>query len=177
MSHYIDNAKFLEEHRKWKLQYLENKEKGLPAPEINRYLCECIMMIAKRLSTRFNWRQYTYRDEMVGDGIENCIRYFYSFKSEDPAFNNIFSYFTRVIECSFIRRLQKEKQQTTIKSNMIRELDIESFADATPEELDMIRSYFEDIKSHDVLADKPIEPKKKRQKAEKTNTLFANVEV
>ena len=81
------------------------------------YIVNCILKIANGLSNRPNFINYTYKDEMISDGIENCLQYIYNFdptKSKNP-----FAYFTQIIYYAFIRRIQKEKKQQHIKHKMI----------------------------------------------------------
>ena len=88
-------------------------------PKVPEYIGECILKIANGLSNRPNFINYTYKDEMISDGIENCLQYIYNFnpkKSKNP-----FAYFTQIIYYAFIRRIQKEKKQTTIKNRLIME--------------------------------------------------------
>lgn len=86
-------------------------------PEIpkvtNEYIGQCILAIAKRLAHKPNFAGYSYRDEMISDGYENCIMYMHNF---DPdKYNNPFAYFTQIIKFSFVRRIQKEKKQQYVK--------------------------------------------------------------
>lgn len=92
---------------------LESKKNGTPKPKIPEYIGECVLLIANRLSTKPNFINYPFREEMVSDGIENCICYidnFDPFKSDNP-----FAYFTQIIYFAFLRRIQKEKKQLYIK--------------------------------------------------------------
>ena len=89
------------------------ESEGKQLPRIPEYVGECIWQIANRLSTKPNFVNYTYRDEMISDGIENCVMVIKNFdpnKSQNP-----FAYFTQIIYYAFIRRIQKEKKQTYIK--------------------------------------------------------------
>ena len=117
--HYVDNKKFLVamiEHRE-KVQKAEDKKRK--APMVTNYIGECFLKIANHLSYRPNFINYTYRDDMISDGIENCLQYMRNFNPEKS--NNPFAYFTQIIYYAFIRRIQKEKKQTTIKQKMIAE--------------------------------------------------------
>ena len=82
---------------------------------------ECFYKIATHLSYRPNFINYTYREEMVGDGIENCIRYAKNFNPEKS--KNPFAYFTQIIYYAFLRRIAKEKKQTTIKEKIVQNTD------------------------------------------------------
>jgi len=116
-SHYIDNKVFYAEMVKWKKEWKKAKKAELPLPPVTDYIGRCFLAIAERLSYRPNFINYPYREEMVGDGIENCLMYAANFdptKSKNP-----FSYFTQIIYYAFIRRIQKEKKQNYIKFKCI----------------------------------------------------------
>lgn len=112
-THYVDNKQLYTVILEYKAN-VENAEiNGQPKPQIPNYVGECILLIAQRLSTKPNFVNYSYREEMVSDGIENCISYFDNFdpsKSDNP-----FAYFTQIIYYAFLRRIQKEKKQVYIK--------------------------------------------------------------
>ena len=105
---YINNADFMAAL----IAYKEAKKLNEDAP-IPNYIGECFMKIAEGLSHKPNFINYTYRDEMVGDGIENCLMYFANFNPEKS--NNPFAYFTQIIYFAFLRRIAKEKKQTYVK--------------------------------------------------------------
>jgi len=96
---------------------------GVPRPYVPNYIGECIMKIATHLSYKPNFINYTFRDEMILDGIENCITYIDNF---DPAKSkNPFAYFTQITYYAFIRRIQKEKKQIDTKKKFIGSLDMQ----------------------------------------------------
>lgn len=110
---YVDNKKLYAEMVEYRKNLLENNANKLPRPKISEYIGECIYLIANRLATKPNFAGYTYKDDMIGDGIENCIMYLHNF---DPAkSSNPFAYFTQIIYFAFLRRINKEKKQTYIK--------------------------------------------------------------
>ena len=84
-----------------------------PKPRIPEYIGECLLKISSRLSTKPNFINYTYRDEMISDGIENCVNYIGNFNPEKSS--NPFAYFTQIIYYAFLRRIQREKKQLYIK--------------------------------------------------------------
>lgn len=109
---YVDNKKLLESL----IEYKERKRIDENA-QIDNYTAQCIIDIAEEFSKRSNFRNYSYRDEMVGDAIENVITYIDNFdpnKSKNP-----FSYITQITYYSFIRRIQKEKTQTYVRFKSI----------------------------------------------------------
>jgi hypothetical protein len=125
--HYVDNKKFLEamiEHR----DKIEKAEKrGRKKPEVTNYIGECFLKIANHLSYRPNFINYTFRDDMISDGIENCLQYMNNFNPEKS--KNPFAYFTQIIYYAFIRRIQKEKKQMQIKSKLIANAGVENMMD------------------------------------------------
>lgn len=112
-THYVDNKHLYQviiEHKK-NIKHAE--QNGLPKPDIPNYVGKCILLIANRLSLKPNFVNYSYREEMISDGIENCISYFDNFDPDKS--NNPFAYFTQIIYYAFLRRIQKEKKQLYIK--------------------------------------------------------------
>ena len=115
--HYIDNKKFYTALLQYKRDVEDAKEKGLPEPRIPSYIGECLYKIATRLSLKPNFISYTYRDEMISDGLENCINYLHNFNPEKS--DNPFAYFTQIIWFAFIRRIDKEKKHLYIKQKTL----------------------------------------------------------
>ena len=112
--HYVDNEKFLEVMTEYRNAYLESKENGEEQkPMIPDYAGECFLKIAERLSHRPNFINYAFREEMVSDGIENCVMYAINFDHEKSS--NPFAYFTQITYYAFLRRIEKENKQLYIK--------------------------------------------------------------
>lgn len=120
-SHYIDNKKFYSEMVDWKKQVKEAREMGDPLPPVTEYIGRCFLEIAENLSKKPNFMNYVFKDEMIGDGIENCLMYCQNFDPDKS--NNPFSYFTQIIYFAFIRRIQKEKKQNYIKYKFLESMD------------------------------------------------------
>jgi len=123
--HYVNNKEFTQavaEHNEAvKLAVSKNKQ----PPQMSDYIGECIYKIATRLSTRPNFINYTYRDEMICDAIENCIQYIGNFNREKS--NNAFAYITQICYYAFLRRIQKEKKQVFIKQEMTADVTQDTF--------------------------------------------------
>ena len=121
--HYVNNKEFL--HAMIDYRKSVNKAKRLKQnkPPVPNYVGECFLKIANHLSFRPNFINYTYRDDMISDGIENCLQYLDNFNPKTS--NNPFAYFTQIIYYAFVRRIQKEKKQTTIKHRMIQNANYE----------------------------------------------------
>ena len=114
---YVNNAEFYEAMVEYKKMVREAEECGDEAPRIPNYIGECIYQIANRLSYKPNFMNYTYRDDMIADGLENAVMAINNFdpdKSKNP-----FAYFTQIIYFAFLRRIQKEKKQMYVKHKVI----------------------------------------------------------
>ena len=120
--HYINNPDFLQALMAYKAEQKRCKAEKLPEPPIPNYIGECFMKIAEGLSHKPNFINYTYRDEMMSDGIENCLMYFDNFNPEKS--NNPFAYFTQIIYYAFLRRIQKEKKQLYVKYKATEQIGI-----------------------------------------------------
>jgi len=123
---YVNNKDLLQALIDYRSACKEAEEVGDPSPRIPDYIGKCIFMMANRIATRPNFSGYSYKEDMISDGIENCIQYIHNFnpdKSQNP-----FAYFTQIIWYAFIRRIQKEKKQMYIKfkasQNMFTDLDV-----------------------------------------------------
>ena len=121
-THYVDNKKFLSELIKHKEKVSKAKDKDLPKPMVSNYLGECFLKIATHLSYKANFINYTYRDDMISDGIENCLVAVEKFDPEKSS--NPFAYYTQIIYFAFVRRIQKEKKQQATKYKMLENVDL-----------------------------------------------------
>jgi len=115
--HYVNNKDFLAAL----IKYREDKEiaeiQGKPKPPIPRYIGECFLKIANHLSFKPNFVNYMFKEDMISDGIENCVQYIHNFNPEKS--QNPFAYFTQIIHYAFLRRIQREKRQLEIKNKII----------------------------------------------------------
>jgi len=115
--HYVNNKEFLAALVEYRKLVTESMENGTTRPRIPRYIGECFLKIATHLSYKPNFVNYMFKEDMISDGIENCVQYIYNFDPEKS--NNPFAYFTQIINYAFLRRIQKEKKQMEIKAKMI----------------------------------------------------------
>ena len=115
--HYVNNKELLEAMVVYRNKCAIAKEKGLEPPLISNYLGDCFLKIATHLSYKPNFVNYMFREDMIGDGIENCVQYIHNFNPEKST--NPFAYFTQIIYYAFLRRIQKEKKQLEIKTKII----------------------------------------------------------
>jgi len=124
--HYVDNKLFLQAMIEFKDKCAKAEKRKRKPPPVTNYIGECFLKIANHLSYRPNFINYTFRDDMISDGIENCLQYLKNFNPDKS--NNPFAYFTQIIYYAFIRRIQKEKKQSNIKYRMIEQANIDEFA-------------------------------------------------
>ena len=125
MAQYVDNKEFLKALIERRDKVIEAKKLGKPKPQVSNYIGECVLKIANHLSYKPNFINYSYREEMISDGIENCLQYIDNF---DPAkSSNPFAYFTQIIYYAFLRRITKEKKQIYIRGKMIQDLPMDLF--------------------------------------------------
>ena len=115
--HYVNNKQLLEALIVYRAKVAHEKENDLPKPRITNYLGECFLKIATHLSYKPNFVNYMFREDMISDGIENCVQYIHNFDPEKS--KNPFAYFTQIIHYAFLRRIQKEKKQLEIKTKII----------------------------------------------------------
>ena len=123
--HYVDNKKFLAAMSEWRDKCKEAEEQDEENPPLTNYIGECFLKIATHLSYRPNFINYSYRDEMISDGIQNCLQYAYNFDPEKS--KNPFAYFTQIIYYAFLRRIQAEKKQVHIKNQSIEKQHYEAY--------------------------------------------------
>ena len=124
-AHYVDNKQFLSAMIEWKEKCKIAEKQGKENPPVTNYIGECFLKIATHLSYRPNFINYTYREEMISDGIENCLQYATNFNPEKS--KNPFAYFTQIIYYAFLRRIAKEKKQSHVKNKMIEKGSFESW--------------------------------------------------
>ena len=115
--HYVNNKEFLAALIRYQedieIARLQDKTK----PVIPRYIGECFLKIANHLSFKPNFVNYMFKEDMISDGIENCVQYIHNFNPEKS--RNPFAYFTQIIHYAFLRRIQREKRQLEFKNKII----------------------------------------------------------
>ena len=157
--HYVNNKEFLQAMVEWNDRCKQAKKEGKPQPPITNYIGECFLKIANHLSYRPNFINYTYREEMISDGIENCLQYVHNFNPDKS--DNPFAYFTQIIYYAFLRRIQKEKKQAHVKNKYIENMNI------MPEEIsgeDFDNPYIDYLQKNFLPEEDVYKPKKKKTK-------------
>jgi len=177
-NHYVNNADLLKTIELYKKQCRKAKREGTEKPKIPDYIGKCLMLIAENLSHKPNFVMYSFRDEMIADGIENCIMYFDNFDPKKS--NNPFAYFTQIIYFAFIRRIHKEKKQLYVKYKSTEQIGIlNEYEQSELEESGSNYKQFEMYENISEFIQKFEETKKaKKEKAKKKESqLFDEVAV
>jgi len=168
--HYVDNKVFLEEMKKYRKKVLSARKRNRKDPPISNYIGECFLKIANHLSYRPNFINYTYKEDMISDGIENCLTYVANFDPEKS--NNPFAYFTQIIYYAFIRRIQKEKKQTTIKQKLIMKSGLDEIVRQEGDNEEYQNSYADFLRKNMIIEQEPEKKEKpKLLKRKKTTKL------
>ena len=134
--HYVNNADFSTAV----VSYVEKVEKARKEethiPKVPDYIAQCFLRIAEGLSHKANFIRYTYREEMVMDAVENCLKAIGNYNLEAATRTgkpNAFAYFTQITWYAFLRRITKEKKQQEIKLKYLTKSGVESFVDVGSE--------------------------------------------
>ena len=122
--HYVNNRDFLDALIEYREKVAIAASKDLPKPRITNYIGSCFLKIATHLSYKSNFVNYMYREDMISDGVENCVQYIHNF---DPAKStNPFAYFTQISYFAFLRRIQREKRQLDIETKIVEKSGFEA---------------------------------------------------
>ena len=128
--HYVNNADFSQAVVNYVMAANTAKKENNNVPNVPDYIAQCFLKIAEGLSHKSNFIRYTYREEMVMDGVENCLKAISNYNIEAATRTgkpNAFAYFTQIIWFAFLRRIAKEKKQQDIKIKYINNSGIEEF--------------------------------------------------
>ena len=172
--HYVNNKEFLEAMKAYRKGVNKAIREKKDKPPVTNYIGSCFLKIANHLSYRPNFINYTFRDDMISDGIENCLQYLDNFNPAKS--NNPFAYFTQIIYYAFIRRIQKEKKQTTIKHKLIMDSNYDDVALQPGDDAEFKNQFREFLQKNLKMDDtqpKKVEKKKKKTRVRKsTSKLF-----
>jgi len=165
--HYVNNKEFLQAISDWKEVVKEAESAGEEQPPVTNYIGECFLKIAQHLSYRPNFINYTFREEMISDGIENCLQYVNNFNPEKS--KNPFSYFTQIIYYAFIRRIQKEKKQSHVKHKMIEKAMVPTFDQNPLDQTNYGNTYMDYLTKNMLPADGDVYKTKSKKTETKKN--------
>ena len=177
-SHYVDNKKFLAALIEYKQSIDDAKAKGEEQPRVTHYIGECFIKIATHLSYKSNFINYTFRDDMVSDGIENCLTA--AAKFDPTKSSNPFAYYTQIIYFAFIRRIQKEKKQQATKYKIIENLDFDSLmqnsddSESSRQLIDYLKTQLDQIDPEKRETPAQTKARKKKAKEEESNIDLLN---
>jgi len=167
---YIDNKEFCQKMIEYRDAVAAAEAAGKERPRVPMYIGNCFMKIATRLSHKPNFINYTFREEMISDGIENCLQYIDNFNPDKST--NPFAYFTQIIYFAFIRRIQKEKKNLYIKYKLSENANV--FDMTSQKQAGDTKSYNDGIKygewSQEYMNDfiETFEENKRRKRTKKT---------
>ena len=177
-AHYVNNKEFSQAVMDYAVECRDCREKDKQVPKVTDYIARCFIKISEGLSHRPNFVRYTYREEMVMDAVENCLRAIGNYKIETATRTgkpNAFSYFTQICYYAFIRRIMKEKKQQDIKFKFIEKMGIEDFvqmgmdnemAGETMAYVDTLRQRISQIRVKDTAIKEFAKQEKKKEKLE-----------
>ena len=156
--HYVDNPTLFAEMLKYKAACEQAKLLDKPKPRIPDTIGRAILQIANRLATKHNFARYTYKEEMISDGIENCVRYIDNFDPEKT--KNPFAYFTQILFFAYVRRIKAEKKESSKKHKLIESMTL-LYPELERNDSDMVNP---DISRSVDEFDRMLESKKKKKK-------------
>ena len=160
-THYIDNEKFFKELCKHGVAVRRAKRLKEESPQLSEYIGDCFIKIANNMAYRPNFNNYTFLDEMISDGIENCLIYVNNFDPKKST--NAFAYFSQIVWYAFVRRIQKEKRQLSTKYRYIETLGVDDIIRQAHDEGEYETPYIDYLKGQVALA--TVELKEEREKS------------
>jgi len=126
--HYVNNADFSNAVVEYVKSANEAKAENKTVPIVPNYIAECFLRISEGLSHKSNFIRYTYREEMVMDAVENCLKAIHNYDLSTTTRTgrpNAFAYFTQIAWYAFLRRIAKEKKQQDIKLSYLSRVNVE----------------------------------------------------
>ena len=159
--HYVNNQEFSAAVVDYVGTVKEAKDANKPIPVVTDYVATCFLRIAENLSHKSNFIRYTYREEMVMDAVENCLKAVENYDinaSTRTGKPNAFAYFTQIIWYAFLRRITKEKKQQDIKEKYLSQSGVEAFLAAEQGDMstqvvthfvDTLKDRIDKVKTHD----------------------------
>ena len=131
-AHYVNNADFSQAVVDYVTEANKARNDKVEVPKVPDYVAQCFLRIAEGLSHKSNFSRYTYREEMVMDAVENCLKAINNYNLEAATRTgkpNAFAYFTQISWFAFLRRIAKEKKQQDVKLRYLEKSGIENFVD------------------------------------------------
>jgi len=163
-NHYVDNDRFREELMAYKRLLEIDSDARVP-----EYIGECILEIATRFARKPNFAGYSYKEEMISDGIENCFQYLQNYS--DAKSLNPFAYFTQIIYFAFCRRIMSEKKQSYIKHRLVMEMPMEAFTQQSGDDSDMMEHHLNALQSNSTFDGQAFEDSLSKRKMSTKKTV------
>tara|TARA_A100001515_G_scaffold15925_1_gene11765 strand:- start:10967 stop:11563 length:597 start_codon:yes stop_codon:yes gene_type:complete len=182
--HYVNNKEFSQAVVDYCVTVEQSKNNNEQLPIVPDYIAKCFLKIAEGLSYKSNFIRYTYREEMVMDAIENCLKAIKNYNIEAATRTgnpNAFAYFTQISWYAFLRRIAKEKKQQDIKMKYIKSSGIEEYIDDPSGDgtsntvvrnfVDTLKNRIDDVKAKDTEFKVFMEEEKRKQKRMKRSSI------
>lgn len=174
--HYVNNRDFSQALVEYIKSVKEAEAAGKEIPKVTNYIAISFLKIAEGLSHKVNFIRYTYRDEMVMDAVENCLKAIHNYDIEAATRSGLpngFAYFTQICWYAFLRRIAKEKKQQDIKIKFISQSPFDEFALANADEesiaaahafVDQLKGKIDQLKEKDTYFDSIVKEEKKKER-------------
>jgi len=120
-NHYINNKEFSAAMTDWVKEFKECKESNKETPQITDYCAECFFAIATRYARKPKFSNYAYKDDMISEAVQTCIRYAHNFDGTKTKYPNAFSYFTQYCHNAFLQYIKKENSFVIFKFNLVKD--------------------------------------------------------
>lgn len=166
--HYVNNKRMYEALCVYQSQRKEAEQNGQPPPRLPEYLGQCFMLIAQKLSTKPNFYNYSFRDEMISDGIENAVLMAHNFNVEK--YNNPHAYFTTMIFRAYIRRIKREKRMHD--QDVLHQYARSQILNSYPVNGNYVQLHSYDKTMRTELADPQLTPAAKQDKVARSSKIF-----
>ena len=175
--HYVNNAQFSQAVVDYVGKLEECRKEEIALPKVPDYIAQCFLRIAEGLSHKANFIRYTYREEMVMDAVENCLKAISNYNLEAATRTgkpNAFAYFTQITWFAFLRRITKEKKQQEIKMKYLTKSGIENFIDVGDEAVggdvaahfvDTLKDRIQRVRTTDMEIKEIVKKERKKRKA------------
>ena len=175
--HYVNNAQFSQAVVDYVGHLEECRKQEIVLPKVPDYIAQCFLRIAEGLSHNGNFIRYTYREEMVMDAVENCLKAISNYNLEAATRTgkpNAFAYFTQITWFAFLRRITKEKKQQEIKIKYLTKSGVDSFIDTGSEQgavdvashfVDTLRDRIQRVRNTDSEVKELVKKERKKRKA------------
>ena len=120
--HYVNNREFTLALDDYSRACKKAEEEGKTKPQMNNYLGGCIMKMSNRLANSPRFSGYSYKEEMIHNGILAAVKYAHRFNGDK--FDNGFAYVTQILFSHFIITIKNEKKKYETNLKLIQEAEV-----------------------------------------------------